>query len=342
MPTRILRDLTTSDRFNRASYFDQSFYIRLLNKVDDYGRHEANATLLASVCFPYGDADIGYLPMQPLKVEGGLRSLASKGLIYVYNVGGKQYVYLHKWRERIRTASRCPDQNSGTPVYGDLSGMENMLEEPEKITIQTEKSVDIAEIHASKILAARSGQMPCECQSNTSQPSDKCTLPTPYALRPTPNRPSPECPSNDSQLSDKRQTEPGNPVPVLKPLPPSKLTALKANFNSLFNRPSNAPWAYDEESLLAEISRRPDCLSEFSIIVAHRRTALPEERKYLKGRDVLGLARDWTQALDQARAATGKPSGEEEWKDKELQASIQRGLKNLVAKIKINPPTPRA
>ncbi len=280
MPTRILRDLTTSERYNRASYFDQSLYTRLLNKVDDYGRHEANPVLLASLCFPYGDADIGFLPMQSGKVEGGLRSLASKGLIYVYKAAGKTYLVMHKWKERIRTESRCPCPKSGTPLFGDLAGLET---EPENITQPDTEGETIEQAHINKVLTQHIRQMSDNCQTNDSQVSDKCLLPTPCTHRPVPIAYSPEC----EQVHDR------------------PLGDLRESLCRLFGRDPEDRWSYEEERLLVEVAGRKNVLAEFLAISEHRFKTPESDRRFLKGRDVLGLLRDWNQALDQAKLSKG-------------------------------------
>ena len=53
MPQRFLRPgITTSRRWNSLDWDSQSFYIRLLTLVDDYGRFDADPQLLKSYAFP--------------------------------------------------------------------------------------------------------------------------------------------------------------------------------------------------------------------------------------------------------------------------------------------------
>lgn len=115
MPQRLLRPtLRQSKRWNRLSWFDQSFYIRLLTIADDYGRYEADPELLRSELFPYGDPD-GHAVSVPTIVSS-LRTFASKDLIVLYEVDSKQYLQLLRWKERARTESRFPE-----PVCGHLT-----------------------------------------------------------------------------------------------------------------------------------------------------------------------------------------------------------------------------
>src|ERR1700722_10533010 len=57
MPQRFLKPgITTSTKWNALDWFTQSFYIRLITVVDDFGRYEAAPIILRGVCFPLGDA----------------------------------------------------------------------------------------------------------------------------------------------------------------------------------------------------------------------------------------------------------------------------------------------
>lgn len=116
MPVRLLwPTLRTSERWQRARYFDRCFYISLLNLVDDYGRYEANPALLASECFPYGGED--GLPITSSAIDGALRSLASKDLLVVYRNDGKQFLELRRFRERKRSKSKWPGPETSEIVW---------------------------------------------------------------------------------------------------------------------------------------------------------------------------------------------------------------------------------
>lgn len=78
------------------SWLAQSFYVRLLTLVDDYGRYEADASLLRSHAFPLRE-DIRAPQVQKLCLE-----LQANQLANFYNVEGKQYLQLTNWTERAR------------------------------------------------------------------------------------------------------------------------------------------------------------------------------------------------------------------------------------------------
>lgn len=86
--------------------------------ADDFGRYEANRTLLASECFPFGEPDTG-APIGPAAIDSGLRALAGKDLLYVYAKDGKEFVQFTRWKERIRQhVSKFPDPQGCALVYG--------------------------------------------------------------------------------------------------------------------------------------------------------------------------------------------------------------------------------
>lgn len=102
MPQRFLRPgVTTSQNFNAVDYQAQSFYIRIITLVDDFGRYEADHRLLRSHAFPLGGlngADI------PLKTIAALcEQLSASNLVQFYTAeDGKEYLQVHRWQERAR------------------------------------------------------------------------------------------------------------------------------------------------------------------------------------------------------------------------------------------------
>ena len=111
MPIRFLRPgLTTSERWNGLSWMAQSFYVRLLTLVDDHGRYDANPRLLLSHAFPLSDQ------VTTEQVRALCDQLAQAQLIGLYQAEGKPYLYLTKWRERVRTESKFPKFRAYAPT----------------------------------------------------------------------------------------------------------------------------------------------------------------------------------------------------------------------------------
>ncbi len=89
---------------------EQTLYIRILTLVDDYGRYEADAELIRSEAFPYGDPEGN--PVAVPTIDSGLLSLASKDLVLLYETDGKRYLQLTRWKERVRSESKFPDPSN--------------------------------------------------------------------------------------------------------------------------------------------------------------------------------------------------------------------------------------
>ena len=111
MPTRMIREgILTSERVNELSDRAELFYRRLMSVVDDYGRFTANPTLLRSACYP--------LKVDSVKEDSIKKHLAEAvgaGLIVLYTVGGKEYLEIQDFGQRIQSKSKYPEPN-GVPL----------------------------------------------------------------------------------------------------------------------------------------------------------------------------------------------------------------------------------
>lgn len=113
MPQRLLRPgLTTSRHFNKLDWQSQSFYIRLITIVDDYGRCEAEPELLASLCFPF-NRDI-----KCQRIADICQQLTDNGMAIFYQVDGTKFMQLTKWKERTRSESRYPAPSADICQHG--------------------------------------------------------------------------------------------------------------------------------------------------------------------------------------------------------------------------------
>lgn len=110
MPQRFLRPgITTSDRWNAVSWEAQSFFIRILTLVDDFGRYDGRVPILHGHCFALRD------DVTTQKTAGFRSELQAALLIDVYSVDGKDYLQVSKWQERTRSEkSKFPDKPENT------------------------------------------------------------------------------------------------------------------------------------------------------------------------------------------------------------------------------------
>lgn len=128
MPQRFLRPgITTSDAWNSVSFEAQSFYIRLLTLVDDFGRYDGRVPILHGQCFALR-SDI------TLKRTAALRSeLHDANLIHVYDVDSKEFIKIERWAERTRSEhSKFPDppERTANPQESAAEGSKKTLPSP--------------------------------------------------------------------------------------------------------------------------------------------------------------------------------------------------------------------
>lgn len=113
MPKRFLKPtIRQSKRWNTVSYFAQSLFIRLITIADDYGRYEADYRLLSNEAFPYGSPE--GKNVEASQVESAFKELQDSGMINRYEANGNWYFEINNWQERVRSASRYPD-NPASP-----------------------------------------------------------------------------------------------------------------------------------------------------------------------------------------------------------------------------------
>lgn len=127
MPQRFLRPgITTSIRFNALDWQCQSFYVRLLTLVDDFGRYDAEPRLLRSHVFPLGDQT--GKDVSVLRISQICETLAKVGLVVFYQElqSDKKTLQILRWQEKPRAQhSRYPELLEDCKQM--FSGCEQML-----------------------------------------------------------------------------------------------------------------------------------------------------------------------------------------------------------------------
>jgi len=124
MPTRMLRDWTDSERIDALSAGAETLFVRLLMKVDDYGRFVAKPRLLIAACYPLKTN------LSEKQVSCWTDELNKAGLVTLYKVDGKAYLQVERFSQRLRAkhsrypgvpASSLPDK---CPTYdGHMTGI---------------------------------------------------------------------------------------------------------------------------------------------------------------------------------------------------------------------------
>lgn len=104
MPNRILREgILTSRRVNKLSERAELFYRRLMSRLDDYGRCDADAELLRTGCYP-----LRVDKVKGAQIEGWLQDCKEAGLLVIYHNAGKRYVQYLDWKQQERSESKFP------------------------------------------------------------------------------------------------------------------------------------------------------------------------------------------------------------------------------------------
>lgn len=120
MPQRFLRPgLTTSPRWNALDWQAQSFYVRLITLVDDFGRYYADYRILRSHVFPMGDAKGGDVSVKT--IESICKQLSASGMVSFYaNYEGQQFLKIERWEETVRAKkSKYPDPEECEQMFAD-------------------------------------------------------------------------------------------------------------------------------------------------------------------------------------------------------------------------------
>ena len=119
MPYRMLKDtLRTSRNVNSLTDFQFRVWIHLITYVDDYGRGSADAELLKSLLFPRRHG------VTVTQITEAIGTLASKGMVILYEHDGEPYFYFPKWGEhqRIRTkVSKFPEPPTDCGVVPQIA-----------------------------------------------------------------------------------------------------------------------------------------------------------------------------------------------------------------------------
>lgn len=107
MPQRFLRPgITNSERWNSVDALCQSFYIRILTRVDDYGRCDGRASVLLGECWSVWNERHPEEQIDLPAVRRMLQQLAAERLIELYEASGKTVLAITQWQERVREGSK--------------------------------------------------------------------------------------------------------------------------------------------------------------------------------------------------------------------------------------------
>lgn len=107
MPNRILKEsIRESDSIDSLNWFQEVLFYRLIVSCDDYGRFDGRTSVIKNRLFPLKE------DLTLKAVSEAIRKLVSAGLVVLYEVDGKPYLYLPTWtaHQNVRAKrSKYPD-----------------------------------------------------------------------------------------------------------------------------------------------------------------------------------------------------------------------------------------
>ena len=114
MPNRIIKEsVCVSEQINQLTPFEEVFFYRLLVNCDDYGCFDARERVVSSRLFPLRD-------VKTTDIAKALKRLEAVGLIRLYSVDGRPFLFVCKWAEHQRL--RVSKHKYPTPENADDCG----------------------------------------------------------------------------------------------------------------------------------------------------------------------------------------------------------------------------
>lgn len=137
MPNRILKEtICTSCEIDNLSLGAERLFYRLIVQCDDFGRMDARLPIIRAKCFP--------LKLDKVKdadVKKWLKEISDAGLIKIYTVDSKPYLYFVNWskhQQKRANYSKYPAPDDGV-ISDDINCNQSQEDVPEKRESRIEK-----------------------------------------------------------------------------------------------------------------------------------------------------------------------------------------------------------
>lgn len=120
MPNRILKEsICTSDNLDQLTYFQETFFYRLIVNCDDYGRMDARPKILAAKLYPLKSIRLD-------DVEKALQALSSAELVILYEVDGKPLLQMKSWERHQQVRAKmsrypAPSEQTTRPASSSVT-----------------------------------------------------------------------------------------------------------------------------------------------------------------------------------------------------------------------------
>lgn len=133
MPNRYIREAAIRSKgVNQLSWQAEVFWRRLLNVVDDFGRHHADPELLRADVFPRQLEKVRVADIERLIAE-----CEKAVLLFRYEVDSKPFLVLNQWEQGRAKKSRYPDPPSNIGKHLQTHSYEGLQMSPSPTQTQT-------------------------------------------------------------------------------------------------------------------------------------------------------------------------------------------------------------
>lgn len=113
MPNRIIKEsICTSDSVDRLSWFEEVLFYRLIVNCDDYGRFDGRPAIIKNRLFPLKES------LTTKAVSEAVKTLASTGMVTLYEFEGKPYLYLPAWNDHQSVRAKRSKYPAPEPGQG--------------------------------------------------------------------------------------------------------------------------------------------------------------------------------------------------------------------------------
>lgn len=142
MPNRVVREgIIKSELVDKLSFSAEVFYRRLMSVADDYGRYDGRSVILRADLFPLRSDRIDLEDIGDWK-----RECEIAGLIKIYLVGGKEFLEVLNFNQRLRSMkSKYPpaDVSSCPQMAAVDGGCQQLPADDSKPRLETEAETEV-------------------------------------------------------------------------------------------------------------------------------------------------------------------------------------------------------
>jgi hypothetical protein len=258
MPTRIVREgILSSEQVNSLSERAELFYRRLMSVADDHGRYFANAATLRGTCYPLRTETVGEADVKQFLAE-----CISAGLITLY--GGGKYLIIHKFGQQTRSKSKFPEPTQNELLIkcqANENQMSSLVGGGGVVGCEGVSASGLGlESNSTVVELQHQGLLKNGCKNTIGQ-GEKCYK---------------HATSNASSMDAYEQ--------------------IKTQLFAYYRRKPGTPSSYAEQSALAEIARRPNCLVECQKLLEFAKT----KDSYFP-QSLSALLSKWQETIDRSK-----------------------------------------